>query len=209
MIYSENILICIALPLIAMLPFIYRKARRYFIALILGMTMCLFAAYLNGFFEVVYGMEGSETAKHIAPFVEEIMKMFPIVMFVGISRPDSKEIIAYSVSVGAGFATFENCCYITAHGADMVSFILIRGLAVGVMHILCGIIIGIGIIMALKYKAAMIPGMFGSFSFAMTIHALYNLLVSDTGVYQYIGFAVPLIGVGIIYTIKDRIYAWK
>lgn len=204
MIYSENILICLALPLAVTFFFIRGKERANFTGLVLGMIMCLLGAYLNSFFADIFDYDQAETAKYISPMVEEIMKMAPIVLCALLTQIQGKELMNYAVAVGAGFATFENCCYITENGAQLVSFVLVRGLAVGVMHVLCGIVFGIGINLAMKHKAVMIPGMISAFAFAMTIHALYNLLVSATGMYMYIGFGFPMVIIFLVYHTKDK-----
>lgn len=204
MIYSENILICIALPLVVSLPFLKGRIRKYFIGLLLGMVMCLLGAYLNSFFAEILEYDQIKTVKYISPVVEEIMRMSPIILFALLTQARGKEIMNFAIAVGAGFATFENCYYITENGAELVSFILIRGLAVGVMHVLCGIVFGIGISLAMKYKVVMFPGVVGAFAFAMTIHALYNLLVSDAGIYMYIGFGFPIFIIALVYLTKDK-----
>lgn len=199
MIYSENILICIAVPLFVMMLFVPRKSRRLFMGLIIGMVGSLLGAYLNGFFGNVYHMDAMRTARYIAPIVEESMKLVPILLYMLLLNPKEQEMIGFSVAVGAGFATFENCCYITQNGYELISFILIRGLAVGIMHVVCGLVIGISMILVKQYRSVMIPGTIGSFTFAMTIHALYNLLVSVEGVSSVIGFYIPIIILIIIY----------
>lgn len=204
MIFSENILICIAVPLVVTLPFFRGRTRRCFIGLLLGMVMCLFGAYLNSFFAEILGYNQVDTAKYISPVVEEIMKMVPIILCALLMQARGNDIMNFAIAVGAGFATFENCCYITENGAQLVSFILIRGLAVGVMHVLCGIVYGIGINLAMKYRIVMLPGTIGVFAFAMTIHALYNLLVSDTGILMYIGFGFPIFFIALVYFTKDK-----
>lgn len=206
MIYSENILICIAIPLVVMLPFMKGHTRHNFVALLLGMVMCLLGAYLNSFFADILEYDDLATARYIAPIVEEIMKMIPILLFALLMDSKSKGTIEFAVGVGAGFATFENCIYITTNSAEMISFVLIRGLAVGIMHVLCGLLMGIAINLAIKYKTIMVPGTMGAFTFAMTIHALYNLLVSEPGVATYVGFCTPILILGFVYLGKNRIY---
>lgn len=204
MIYSENILICMIVPLLVMLPFLPVKSRRLFIGLILGMAMCLFGAYLNGFFGEYLEMNADEIAKYIAPIVEELMKMLPIMIYLLLLQPTISDLFAFSVVIGAGFATFENCCYIVFNGAQLFSFILIRGLAVGIMHVACGLALGMGASLIMRDRRTMIPGTIGAFSFAMTIHALYNLLVSVEGVPTYIGYSIPIIALIIIYFMWNR-----
>lgn len=209
MIYSENILICIAVPLIVLIHLVQGKEKRLFISFILGMVMCLVGAYINTYFAVIFDMDATSIARYISPFVEEIMKMIPIVLFVLLREEHKDEVIQFAVAIGAGFATFENCCYLIQNGAENIGFILIRGMAVGIMHVVCALILGIGLNLIGKYKGTMIPGTVGAFSFAMTIHALYNLLVSDTGRPRMIGFCMPIIVFMAVYLVwkhaKDSI----
>ena len=53
MIYAENILICILVPFLISLIFVRGEVRKYVIAFLLGMGMCLIAAYISGFFSIV------------------------------------------------------------------------------------------------------------------------------------------------------------
>ena len=142
MIYSENILICIAIPLLVILPFVSGSVRRFCIALMSGMFMCLLGAYLNSFFGLILDMNETEIARYVAPNVEEIMRLLPILVYMLLLVPENVDLLSFATGVGAGFATFENCCYITLNDELLVRFVLIRGLAVGVMHVTCGIIIG-------------------------------------------------------------------
>ena len=56
MIYAENILICIAVPLLVSLLFIRGHARRFAAAFLIGMGVCLISAYISGFIGMVAGM---------------------------------------------------------------------------------------------------------------------------------------------------------
>ena len=120
--------------------------------------MCLVGAYINTYFAVIFDMDATSIARYISPFVEEIMKMIPIVLFVLLREEHKDEVIQFAVAIGAGFATFENCCYLIQNGAENIGFILIRGMAVGIMHIVCALILGIGLNLIGKYKGTMIPG---------------------------------------------------
>ena len=62
-----------------------------------------------------------------------------------------------AVAIGAGFATFENCCYILTAGAESLPYILIRGMAVGVMHIVSILALPIWLIAARRLLRDRIP----------------------------------------------------
>ncbi len=200
MIYAENILLCIAVPLIISLLFIRGEVRRYVSAFLLGMGVCLIAAYISGFLSLATGMGENDTAIFLSPVVEELMKLMPLLFFLVLFSPEDRTLTMLAVAIGAGFATFENCCYILTSGAESLTYILIRGLAVGVMHIVSIFALSIWLIVAKRLQVFSFPAVLGSLSLAMTFHALYNLLVSEPGVSSLIGYLLPLLAaVGLTY----------
>ena len=200
MIYAENILLCIAVPLIISLLFIQGEVRRYVSAFLLGMGVCLIAAYISGFLSLATGMRENDTAIFLSPVVEELMKLMPLLFFLVLFSPEDRTLTMLAVAIGAGFATFENCCYILTSGAESLTYILIRGLAVGVMHIVSIFALSIWLIVAKRLQVFSFPAVLGSLSLAMTFHALYNLLVSEPGVSSLIGYLLPLLAaVGLTY----------
>ena len=94
---------------------------------------------------------------------------------------------------GVCFATFENACHILSSGSQSLYYILIRGAAVGVMHLVTMVVLSMGLNLLKDYKTFSLAGILGALSLAMTVHALYNLLVSRPGASTYIGYAFPLI----------------
>ena len=205
MIYAENILLCIAVPLLIALLFVRGGARRFVAAFLLGMAVCLISAYISGFFNLITGMGENDTSIFLSPVIEELMKMLPLIFFMLLFSMESRTFMMIAVAVGAGFATFENCCYILTSGADSLPYILIRGLAVGVMHIVSVLALSIWLILAKRLKAFTFPAVVGGLSLAMIFHALYNLLVSQPGVYSVIGYTMPLIAAGLLYLLYRRI----
>ena len=49
MIYSENIFICIVIPLLLSLLFIRKEGFRFVLGLVIGMLVCLLSAYISAF----------------------------------------------------------------------------------------------------------------------------------------------------------------
>ncbi len=191
MIYAENILLCIAVPLIVSLLFVRGEVRRYLAAFLLGMLVCLLAAYISGFLNLVTGMGENETAIFVSPMVEELMKLLPLLFFLVLLTPEDRTLAMLAVAIGAGFATFENCCYILTSGAESLSYVLIRGLAVGVMHIVSVLALSIWLILAKRLGVFSFPAVVGGLALAMIFHALYNLLVSEPGISSVIGYLLP------------------
>ncbi len=199
MIYAENILLCIAVPLIVSLLFVRGEVRRYLAAFLLGMLVCLLAAYISGFLNLVTGMGENETAIFVSPMVEELMKLLPLLFFLVLLTPEDRTLAMLAVAIGAGFATFENCCYLLATGSESLTFTLVRGLAVGVMHIACMLAITLSLIMVRRHRVFTFSTVVGSLSLSVVFHALYNLLVSVPGLPSSVGYALPLMMALILY----------
>ena len=193
MIYAENILLCIAIPLLLTLMFLRRDARRFALSFVLGMFVCLLSAYISGYLNLITGMGENETAIFISPVVEEMMKFLPLLLALRLLEPCDSHLLIYAVGIGAGFATFENCCHLLRSGAGSLSFIMIRALAVGVMHIVSMLTVALGLVVARRFRALSVPGILGVLSLSMTFHALYNLLVSEPGLSSVIGYALPVL----------------
>lgn len=206
MIYCENLLLAIAIPMIFLL-FVVRKGVKCAIAgILLGMTSSLLGAYIGNWIALVYEAEALEYTLYIAPIIEEIMKLVPIGLFAVLVRPNSETILAFASCVGAGVATFENCCFILDEGAEMLSYTLVRGAAVGIMHVLCAMMAGIGLIIIKRFRQAILPCIIGALTLSCTIHGLYNLLVSQPGVTTYIGYCLPLtIAISLMFPYKRNL----
>ncbi|MBO5552346.1 MAG: PrsW family intramembrane metalloprotease, partial [Lachnospiraceae bacterium] len=131
MIFSENILICMALPLLLTVFLVRDNARRLVIFFLIGMVACLLGAYVSGFIDVAFGFGTEDTAIFISPVVEETMKFLPLLFYALMFAPDDDRLFTAAVGVGAGFASFENVCSMLTTGTESLGFLLIRGLAVG------------------------------------------------------------------------------
>ena len=205
MIYAENILLCIAVPLLIALLFLRGSARRFVAAFLVGMTVCLISAYIGGFLGSVAEMSENDASIFLSPVIEELMKILPLLLFLLLFSPSDRSFAATAIAVGAGFATFENCCYILTSGAESLPYILIRGLAVGVMHIVSVLALSIWLILSKRLKAFSFPAVVGGLALSMIFHALYNLLVSEQGVYSVIGYAMPLVCAGLLYLLYRKL----
>lgn len=208
MIYSENILICIAIPLMITLLFIRGNARRFVLAFLLGMGICLISAYINGFINSISGYTPENMAVYISPLVEETLKFFPVLFYMFVFVPSDRYLLVTSVAIGAGFATFENCCYLFTVGAEKLSFVLIRGLAVGTMHVASVTLLASVLIIGHRYSALSFPPIVAAISTSSMLHALYNLLVSEGGWSSYVGYAFPFFSAWLLfYAFRTRVLA--
>ena len=108
-------------------------------------------------------------------------------------EPEGDKIKAAAITVALAFATFENVCYLIQNGADRFSFIFFRGFGTGAMHVLCGLIVGGGLAYTWQRTWLKIAGTCGLLGAAITLHAIYNLLIAHGGAAQYVSYALPVL----------------
>lgn len=204
-IFAENIFLCIAVPMVVSLFFTRGDVRRYIAAFFLGMGVCLIAAYVSGFLGMVAGMEANDTSIFISPMVEEMLKFLTLLFFMVLFMPGDQVLTMLAVSIGTGFATFENSCHILTTGAGSLPYILIRGFSVGIMHVVSMLALAIWLIVAKRLKAFTFSAVVGGLSLAMIFHALYNLLVSEPGITMQIGYLMPSLAAVLLYLLHRKL----
>ena len=194
MTYIENVFVCVAAPLLVAALSMGKKHLRFFLFAFAGMGACLLSAYVNTFFATLYGASAFNATAEIAPMVEEVM-MLPLLFYLLVFEPEREYIKSAVLTIAAGFATFENICYLIQHGAGELGFLLIRGFGTGAMHIACGAIIGSGMLYVWRRGWLTAAGTCGLLGAAVIFHAIYNLLIAYGGWVQYVAYALPILAV--------------
>ena len=191
MIDISNIFVCIAAPLLVAAFCMGKKHFRLFIFMLAGMGMCLLSAYINAFVAALYQTTAFHAATEIAPIVEEVMKLLPLLFYLLTFEPEPEKIKPSILALAAGFATFENICYLVRNGANHFGFLLIRGFGTGALHILCGAIIGYGLVYVWQRTWLKLAGTLGLLGVSIVFHGIYNLLIAYGGKIQYIAYLLP------------------
>ncbi|MBO4828333.1 MAG: PrsW family intramembrane metalloprotease [Fibrobacter sp.] len=202
MVNAENVLICIAVPLAISCFFITGSARRLVSAFLAGMVLCIFSAYIAGLIQMTSGYSAEDTSIFLSPMIEESMKLLLLLFCIHVYEPSGKRMELLAVGIGAGFATFENCCILVSSDTQQLTYMLVRGSAVGVMHIVTLVALAKGFQLLKMYKAFSFAGIVGILSISVTVHGLYNLLVSKPGASSYIGYAMPMFCVILLYMVN-------
>ena len=117
----ENIFICMASPLLVAALCMGRRRLRFFLFGVAGMGVCLLSAYINTFLAAVYQADALAATVEIAPVVEEVMKLLPLVFYLLVFEPEAERIKPAAITAALSFATFENVCYLIQNGADLKS----------------------------------------------------------------------------------------
>lgn len=194
----DNVFICLVAPMLLTLLLIKGQARRFNFFFIIGMTTCIIAGYSNNFLFSLFSYSSADASIYISPISEEILKALPILIYVIGFKPEKNDIISAALALGVGFATLENCYYITVFGSTDIFFILVRGFASGIMHAICTATIGFGMTYAYHEKKLDYIMTFGLLSTAITYHSIYNMLVSENGGIRNIGCLLPIITAAVI-----------
>ena len=193
MTYIENIFVCMAAPLAVTLLFLPRRSRPALLFCLAGMLSCLLSAYLNTFFARYYGADAVNAATQVAPVVEEIMKLLPLLFYLAVFEPSASRFRLAAVVLAASFATFENVCYLTQNGAGQFTYLLIRGFGTGAMHVVCGSVYGSALRPVWQSRARRAACRVGRLWGALNNHAIYNLLISAPGAPQLAAYFIPLL----------------
>ena len=193
MTYIENVFICMASPLLIAALCMGKRQARVFLFCLVGMGSCLLSAYINTFFTALYRADTFAAAAEIAPVVEEVMKLLPLLFYLLVFEPKAEQIKSAAVITALSFATFENICYLIQNGAGHFSFIFFRGIGTGAMHVICGAIVGVGLAYVWQRAWLKIAGTCGLLGAAITFHAIYTLLIAYGGAVQYIAYLLPVL----------------
>ncbi len=191
--YIENIYICLAAPIMISVILARGRGRTMVFFVWSGMTACLLSSYISTFLAAAFKMDYITASLTISPIIEETMKLLPILFFLLVFEPGKEDIPACVIMTASGFATFENVCYLIQNGGSQFFNLLIRGFGTGAMHIVCGVIIFVGIISLWDKRWLRAAGVAGLLAAAMTYHGIYNMLVLQTGAVALIGYLIPLI----------------
>lgn len=202
MIYAENIFVFLIAPFIVGLFLLKEESKRFVGFFIIGATICLLSSYINSFFAGACGMSSIEAIIKITPMIEEVMKALPLLFYMIIFLPKQENMLQSALALSIGFATFENCCYVVSNGADDFYFVLIRGFSVGIMHILCGIMLGYALGFCSTRKSFTWLGVFSSITLCISYHAIYNLIVSGEDTWQLYGYFLPFITIIVVALVR-------
>ena len=99
MTYIENIFLCMVSPLLVAALCMGRRQLRFFLFCIAGMGVCLLSAYINTFLAAVCQADALAATAEIAPVVEEMMKLLPLVFYLLVFEPEGDKIKAAAITV--------------------------------------------------------------------------------------------------------------
>ena len=156
------------------------------------MTACLCSAYVSTFLSGVTGTDAMTASYEIVPVAEEVIKFLPLLFYLLIFEPEKKSTISGTMMIAVGFATFENVCFLTSYGTSDLMRLVIRGFGTGAMHVVCGMVVAVGLFFLWEQAGLQAVGTFALLCFVITFHAVFNIFVSQSGAVFWVGSAIPL-----------------
>ena len=116
-----------------------------------------------------------------------------MLFFLLVFEPEKRTAITGALMTAVGFATFENVCFLTSYGSAELLRLVIRGFGTGAMHVVCGMIVAIGLFFLWDQVWLRVVGGFALLCFVITFHAVFNIFVMQSGAVFWIGSLIPLI----------------
>ena len=182
--------VSIFMPIMLMACLVEKKARQPIIFFLIGIFLSVFASEINAYLRKVLQMSPFEITIIVTPISEEILKALPILFFATVLTPKKEALFTASMAVGVGFAVLENAFYmLTSHSFNMLDAV-IRAFGAGLMHGMCTLLVGVGILFVRKKRKLFVVGTFAMLSTAITYHGIYNMLVQSD--FRVIGYLLPI-----------------
>lgn len=202
-----------SLPLFFLLIFLEGGQRQILSFLIWGLTAAVISFYLTSWLSVAFAGSSVLFDVTIAPVTEELVKALPLfVLLLAFGHRYSRQLLVLAMASGFGFAILENYVYITnfmVGGTGAVAYAIVRGITTSVMHGSLTAIIGYGIFLTCGFEKRSLPSiLFGLYTVAVTIHALYNLLVGYTASGRLYAIIIPIVLFALLYIAYNRETLW-
>ena len=186
------IMICMVVPLLLLMTLLNRQSRLLLGFVLGGMVLAVCAYELNSLVCALFQLSGQELSITAAPMIEEILKALPVLFFAILVSDDRKLVLQLAMASGIGFAILENAFLLITY-VDQVDLVwaIVRGISTSLSHGICTMIVGSGIVFVRKQKKLFYTGTFALLAAAMTLHAIFNLLIQSP--FDYVALALPTI----------------
>ena len=182
--------VAIFVPILLMTCLVEKKARHPLVFVLIGIFVSVFAAEVNGVMVDLLPLSTFEVTIIVTPISEEILKAIPILFFASILSPKKEEVFTAAMAIGIGFAVLENAFYMLNYTSFNMIDAIVRAFGAGLMHGMCTLLVGVGILFVKKKRKLFVVGTFAMLSTAITYHGIYNMLVQSD--YQIIGYLLPI-----------------
>ena len=182
--------VSVFVPILLMANLIEKKARLPIVFVMAGIFISVFAAELNGVLRQMLPLNHYELTIIVTPMTEEVLKALPVLFYALVISDKQERLFTASMATGIGFAVLENAYYLLTSRHWNVLDAVARAFGTGLMHGMCTLLVGVGIIFVKKKRKIFWVGTFALLSTAITYHGIYNMLVQSQ--YEIIGYLLPI-----------------
>ena len=182
--------VSVFVPILLMANLIEKKARLPIVFVLAGIFISVFAAELNGVLRQMLPLNNYELTIIVTPMTEEVLKALPVLFYALVISDKQERLFTASMATGIGFAVLENAYYLLTSRHWNVLDAVARAFGTGLMHGMCTLLVGVGIIFVKKKRKIFWVGTFALLSTAITYHGIYNILVQSQ--YEIIGYLLPI-----------------
>ena len=182
--------IAIFVPILLMTCLVEKKARHPLVFVLIGLFLSVFASEINAYLRNILPMTPFEVTIIVTPISEEILKALPILFFASVLTPKKEAVFTAAMAIGIGFAVLENAFYMLNDASFNMIDAIVRAFGAGLMHGMCTLLVGVGILFVKKKRKLFVVGTFAMLSTAITYHGIYNMLVQSD--YQIIGYLLSI-----------------
>ena len=195
------IMICMVVPLLLLMTMLNKQSRLLLGFVLGGMVLAVCAYEINSLVCVLFQLSGQELSITAAPMIEEILKALPVLFFAILVSDDRKLVLQLAMASGIGFAILENAFLLITYVDQVdIGWAIVRGVSTSLSHGICTMIVGCGIVFVRKQKKLFYTGTFALLAAAMTLHAIFNLLIQSP--FDYVALALPIIIYSIYWIVK-------
>lgn len=185
-------MICMVVPLLLLMTMLNKQSRLLLGFVLGGMVLAVCAYEINSLVCVLFQLSGQELSITAAPMIEEILKALPVLFFAILVSDDRKLVLQLAMASGIGFAILENAFLLITYVDQVdIGWAIVRGVSTSLSHGICTMIVGCGIVFVRKQKKLFYTGTFALLAAAMTLHAIFNLLIQSP--FDYVALALPII----------------
>ena len=182
--------VSVFVPILLMANLIEKKARLPIVFVLAGIFISVFAAELNGVLRQMLPLNNYELTIIVTPMTEEVLKALPVLFYALVISDKQERLFTAAMATGIGFAVLENAYYLLTSRHWNVLDAVARAFGTGLMHGMCTLLVGVGIIFVKKKRKIFWVGTFALLSTAITYHGIYNMLVQSQ--YEIIGYLLPI-----------------
>jgi len=194
-------MICMVVPLLLLMTMLNKQSRLLLGFVLGGMVLAVCAYEINSLVCTLFQLSGQELSITAAPMIEEILKALPVLYFAILVSDDRKLVLQLAMASGIGFAILENAFLMITYVDQVdIGWAIVRGVSASLSHGICTMIVGCGIVFVRKQKKLFYTGTFALLAAAMTLHAIFNLLLQSP--FDYVALALPIILYSIYWIVK-------